>query len=255
MLETRIQKCVVYPMTWALTLGAVGFVCGFLGPIFLNPSANQGPLLGIFFTGPLGLVVGTAVGLAFALANAEVTTQLVGLALASVLAATCVLTLSLPEPRYVGTVIDAEYVDCFAPGELGEEAISRWEGAVSETTWRSPRPRWRESSREMLRNSEGVVLELRILAEFKIYRGRRPWNRGQLKAKRSRREEETGTYFARFRGPSCESYSTVVRRQYLLNWEASRQWPSDLPSSFLGLYELRDVPRYLAASVARVRER
>ena len=35
---------------WALALGAVGFACGFFGPIALNPGANQGPLLGLFIT-------------------------------------------------------------------------------------------------------------------------------------------------------------------------------------------------------------
>jgi hypothetical protein len=37
---------------WALSLGIVGFAAGFFGPIALNPDANQGPLLGIFVTGP-----------------------------------------------------------------------------------------------------------------------------------------------------------------------------------------------------------
>jgi hypothetical protein len=36
----------------------VGFAAGFFGPILLRPDANQGPLLGIFFTGPLGAAVG-----------------------------------------------------------------------------------------------------------------------------------------------------------------------------------------------------
>jgi hypothetical protein len=43
-------------------LGGIAFVAGFIGPIILKPSANQGPLLGIFFTGPIGFVVGTAAG-------------------------------------------------------------------------------------------------------------------------------------------------------------------------------------------------
>jgi hypothetical protein len=34
-----------------------------VGPILVTPSANQGPLLGIFFTGPLGLVLGFVWGL------------------------------------------------------------------------------------------------------------------------------------------------------------------------------------------------
>lgn len=40
------------------TLGAIGFVAGFVGPIILAPDANQGPLLGIFITGPAGFVLG-----------------------------------------------------------------------------------------------------------------------------------------------------------------------------------------------------
>jgi len=42
--------------------GAVGFVLGFFGPILLAPEANQGPLLGIFVTGPLGYLVGLPAG-------------------------------------------------------------------------------------------------------------------------------------------------------------------------------------------------
>jgi hypothetical protein len=41
-----------------LVLGAVGLVAGFFGPMLLAPEANQGPMLGLFITGPLGLLVG-----------------------------------------------------------------------------------------------------------------------------------------------------------------------------------------------------
>lgn len=46
-----------------LLLGLIGFVLGFFGPMILNPSGNQGPLLGIFITGPGGLLLGLVVGL------------------------------------------------------------------------------------------------------------------------------------------------------------------------------------------------
>ena len=38
---------------------------GFLGPIIFTPEANQGPLLGIFITGPLGFLVGGVVGFVY----------------------------------------------------------------------------------------------------------------------------------------------------------------------------------------------
>ncbi len=51
----------------ALLLGGLGFAIGFLGPMLFAPSANQGPMLGIFITGPLGLVAGAIGGLVYAL--------------------------------------------------------------------------------------------------------------------------------------------------------------------------------------------
>ena len=46
----------------ALASGGIGFAGGFFGPILLMPEANQGPLLGIFITGPLGFVLGVIGG-------------------------------------------------------------------------------------------------------------------------------------------------------------------------------------------------
>ncbi len=47
----------------ALLLGAIGFAGGFFGPIVFAPDANQGPLLGIFITGPLGFLLGLGWGI------------------------------------------------------------------------------------------------------------------------------------------------------------------------------------------------
>ena len=47
----------------AVLLGGIGFVGGYVGPIVFTPEANQGPLLGIFVTGPLGVVIGFVGGL------------------------------------------------------------------------------------------------------------------------------------------------------------------------------------------------
>ena len=51
----------------AIIVGAVGFVGGFFGPMIWAPDANQGPLLGIFYTGPLGFVLGGGGGFLYAL--------------------------------------------------------------------------------------------------------------------------------------------------------------------------------------------
>jgi len=52
--------------TWAAIAGALGFCGGFFGPLIFAPNANQGPLLGIFITGPLGFVGGGLCGLIYA---------------------------------------------------------------------------------------------------------------------------------------------------------------------------------------------
>ncbi len=46
----------------AALFGLAGFLLGYVGPILLTADANQGPLLGIFITGPLGFLVGLVVG-------------------------------------------------------------------------------------------------------------------------------------------------------------------------------------------------
>lgn len=57
-------------LSWAikcgLVLGVLAGALGFILPIWLTPEANQGPLLGIFVTGPLGCVIGALIGAVFA---------------------------------------------------------------------------------------------------------------------------------------------------------------------------------------------
>jgi hypothetical protein len=51
--------------TGAALLGTIGFVGGFFGPMIFAPQANQGPLLGLFITGPGGFVLGAVGGAAY----------------------------------------------------------------------------------------------------------------------------------------------------------------------------------------------
>lgn len=54
-------------LRWAIVLGAIGFLGGFVGPVIVTPEANQGPLLGLLITGPLGFILGLLVGLGISL--------------------------------------------------------------------------------------------------------------------------------------------------------------------------------------------
>ena len=44
-------------------VGGIALVAGFFGPLLFSPGSNQGPLLGIFITGPAGFVLGCIGGL------------------------------------------------------------------------------------------------------------------------------------------------------------------------------------------------
>jgi hypothetical protein len=50
----------------AAILGGLGFLAGFVGPMIFAPDANQGPMLGLFITGPAGVVIGAIAGAVYA---------------------------------------------------------------------------------------------------------------------------------------------------------------------------------------------
>lgn len=55
----------------AVLFGGVGFTAGFFGPMIFVPEANQGPLLGIFITGPAGVLIGAIAGLVYGLVKSR----------------------------------------------------------------------------------------------------------------------------------------------------------------------------------------
>jgi len=60
--SARVRTVARWCAGTATVAGVVGFLAGFVGPILLRPDSPQGPLLGIFFTGPLSTVAGAVLG-------------------------------------------------------------------------------------------------------------------------------------------------------------------------------------------------
>jgi hypothetical protein len=58
-------------LRYAALLGGIGFAVGFVGPMILDPTSGNGPLLGIFITGPAGVVVGTIIGIVQSLRRSQ----------------------------------------------------------------------------------------------------------------------------------------------------------------------------------------
>jgi len=61
-IENISNSLPAYIFGGGLLVGTISFIFGFLGPVILTPSSNQGPLLGIFVTGPLGFFFGLFLG-------------------------------------------------------------------------------------------------------------------------------------------------------------------------------------------------
>ncbi len=58
-ISNTLPACII---AGGITFGLIGFILGFFGPIILDPSTVQGPFLGIFLTGPAGVLIGLLLG-------------------------------------------------------------------------------------------------------------------------------------------------------------------------------------------------
>ena len=63
----QVASVVGFSLLGGVIIGGIGFALGFFGPIIATPDSPQGPLLGIFITGPLGFVVGVIAGFVYGL--------------------------------------------------------------------------------------------------------------------------------------------------------------------------------------------
>jgi len=47
-----------YALMGGIIIGSISFIFGFFGPMIFMAESNQGPLLGLFITGPIGFLAG-----------------------------------------------------------------------------------------------------------------------------------------------------------------------------------------------------
>jgi hypothetical protein len=226
---------------WSVALGAVGFAFGFFGPLVLAPDANQGPLLGLLVTGPGGLVLGFVAGGVARLLRIGARTRWRLLATACVAMAAAVSIAALPAPELRGEIVEGEVSDCAPPSAKIDDAIERWDAWVTDAPWAKVRP-WKEEIPTLLRDDEGVVLELRVVRSRGIYERQEPWARGVAEARPWQGAGATRSYFARFAGGSCSDYFQLGRRFYFPTSEPSKQWPPDELPGILQLQVLGPVP-------------
>jgi hypothetical protein len=60
------RRRMAFTLMAGVIVGSIAFGAGFFGPIVLDPGGNQGPLFGIFISGPVGFFIGCAGGFIWA---------------------------------------------------------------------------------------------------------------------------------------------------------------------------------------------
>jgi len=235
-------------LKFIVALGVTGFAAGFFGPIALNPEANQGPLVGIFITGPLGTLAGLVLGVIFRfLPVTDALRHRVLVALCAALGAGT-LFYCLPEPAVRGHVIDASLEACTSPSHSFPAALEKWEDAVARVTWATPPADWKDTARRNVERDTGAVLTMRVARRATIYEHRKPWNSGRKTAGPWVAVDEAERYYATA-GTSCSEHAARGRDLYTpftdspsTTNEPARVWPPTDTTGFLSLMELGPVP-------------
>lgn len=226
---------------WVLALGATGFLAGFFGPMILNPQANQGPLLGLLITGPLGAAAGAVLGLLFKFLPVAPKHKTASLFALCGIGGIAVLYFCLPEPKVLAYIVDGSVTACNKPSERMEQAIKDWEQRVANFTSSKPREGWKEDTQRMLREA-GVVLTVDVARQATLLEHRKPWDFGRIAASSWIAKPESRPYFARFADSECSAYDKVEFPLYVATGQGSSTWPPSELSNFLNLAVIEPVP-------------
>ena len=180
---------------WPLLLGAVGFASGFFGPMLFIPEANQGPLSGIFITGPAGAALGLVLLGVCTVFDVSSRLQWRFLIATAIVGGLTVLLLMQPEPALRGYVMDLEVESCDAPIDAAPQILDYWSKRISEVTWATARPGWQQDMQQRLREAPGVVLKVQIRQQISVWEKRKPWNRGELFATAGRNAPDENAFY------------------------------------------------------------
>jgi hypothetical protein len=230
---------------WILIVGGALFAAGFVGPMILAPSSNIGPIMGIIYTGPAGVVLGAALWALCALFRIEARMQWHML---YAIVTICVLGILLsirPHPKYLGDVFEGRVESCALPADFEEETIDDWKQRIAKVHWAEPRTGWEAEMRETLRNAPGVVLLVQFERSNPIRQHQRLWNRSQF-AEGWKLDDEEATFYDE--DGDCEQYpeGIAIRGYQISEYEAGpsepRSWPPQRAKSILGASKLEPVP-------------
>jgi hypothetical protein len=237
-------------MRWPIILGAAGFAAGFFGPMLFVPDANQGPMVGIFISGPAGALLGAALyGICrlLKLSSKNQWRLLTGVAIAGVLAT---LLLVQPSPALQGSLYTAEVISCSSPGGAAAKTLVYWDQRIAEVNWAAPRDGWQQEMRATLQDAPGAVVDVQVKRVNAVYQNRKPWNRGTLFATGwVDKTEERSFYLPQ---NSCADYSArqelsgFLEYEYNGKMEPPNTWPPQALEQVINASPYSEVPQRFA---------
>jgi len=168
-------------LRWAIVLGIVGLSTGFIGPIVLSPESNQGPLVGIFFSGPAGALLGAVLGMLAGFFALPPRTNARILSATAVALAAATLYFCVPQARRVADIVEGETRSCASAESLKATTVSRL-GAIEASRPDRRSTGWSEAFDQARHKNPGVVINVQVQRARQVFEAQAPWNRGALQA-------------------------------------------------------------------------
>jgi hypothetical protein len=236
---------------WIVLLAVAGFCAGFFGPMVFVPESNQGPMVGIFLSGPAGFVFGLLMFLLMKFVPLSGRSQWVLLAVLSTAGVLTTLFFVQPEPATRGYELEIILERSRPPGEVADAVIADWKKEIARVTWAAPRVGWEAQMRTALAADPGLVLETVLLRQRAIKEHRKPWNRGQLFAMPWQPMQEKRSYYLRPDARTLAGGASPAR--VFLRYDSTATirgpdiWPPLEPEAFIGYSRLESDPADYAA--------
>ena len=241
-------------LLWAIVIGAAGFICGFVGPIIFAPDANQGPLLGIFITGPAGAAAGAVLGLIVRALNVSRQAATRSLTVAAAAMAAVTIYFCIPAPSFRADMIDAEIRRCVPVASLREAAVEQLNKTAAGRPPSDKPVQWGDAFDSANVKEAGVVIEVHVFRRSKLYENRARWNLGTLVTDPWTAGDGETRYFANYLGKDCANYANAARTVYAATGHVGI-WPPAYIAEMLGLKVVAPLPAKDLAGLQKVLER
>jgi hypothetical protein len=182
-------------LKWVIILGAVGFITGFIGPMIFAPEANQGPMVGIFISGPAGVVLGFVLYGACSLLKLSAQTQWRLLSGVAILSFVAIILAIQPQPALRGMLYDGTVRACQPPRAATAETLQYWKERIAQVTWAEPRSGWQQDVEATLEHAPGILVSVDVVRQNSVFEKRKPWNRGAIFASGWKSAAESKSFY------------------------------------------------------------